>query len=221
MKLVFLTPPDKTGSDLTCYLEKSGYEIQVVTDTGELKTEMSKTTYNCVVLSHSFFREQLISEIKQANPGIGVIVISSENSLENRIKALYNGADDYLSSDIEIAELAARIFSLLRRIHPEVSKLLTSRELKIDLEAKVAFVNDHALQLTRKEFELLVFFVRQKDRVIRKDRIEQHLSGDEITHTTKADIVYAHIKNLKRKISDAGCTAQLKTIYGVGYRWES
>ena len=119
-----------------------------------------------------------------------------------------------------MAELSARIYSLIRRKQFDHTNLLIQNELMVDLLAKSVKVNEIMLTLTKKEYDLLLLFLGNKNKVISKNALAEHLSGDIADMFENQDFVYAHIKNLKRKLADAGCQPYLKTIYGTGYKWE-
>jgi len=130
------------------------------------------------------------------------------------------GADDYLTKPFHLSELAARIFSVIRRKQFANNNLIQVNELSIDLLAKTLKINSKNVILTKKEFELLLFLIGNKNRVVSKSALAEHLSGDMADMFDNHDFVYAHIKNLKRKLVEAGFQNYLKTIYGTGYKWE-
>jgi len=125
-----------------------------------------------------------------------------------------------LTKPFHLSELAARIYSVIRRKQFGNSNTVRQNELEIDLLAKTISVHNHPVILTKKEFDLLLYFVGNKNRVISKSTLAEHLSGDFADMLDNHDFVYAHIKNLKKKLSEAGCESYLKTVYGTGYKWE-
>jgi DNA-binding response OmpR family regulator len=131
------------------------------------------------------------------------------------------GADDYLPKPFHLSELSARIYSVIRRKQFGNANKIQVNELQVDLLAKVVSVNNHPVQLTKKEFDLLLFLLGNKNRTISKAALAEHLSGDMADMLDNYDFVYAHIKNLKKKLADAGCTDYIKTAYGMGYKWEA
>ena len=130
------------------------------------------------------------------------------------------GADDYLAKPFHHSELLARIHSVIRRKQFNNSNVIRQKELSIDLLAKTVQVNDVSISLTKKEYDLLLFFIGNKNRVISKNALAEHLSGDVADMFDNHDFVYAHVKNLKKKLAEAGYGNYLKTIYGTGYKWE-
>lgn len=129
------------------------------------------------------------------------------------------GADDYLSKPFHLQELAARIYALIRRKSFENHNIISQKELEVNLLAKTVKVNQQLVTLTKKELDLLLYFVANKNRVIPKSAIAEHLSGDLADILDNYDFIYAHIKNLKKKLTDAGMNNYLKTLYGTGYKW--
>lgn len=149
-----------------------------------------------------------------------MIIISAKDSVDDKIRGLQIGADDYLAKPFHLSELAARIFSVIRRKQFGNANIIRQNEITIDLLAKTATANDREIPLTKKEFDLLVYFVSNKNRVISKSALAEHISGDVANMFDNYDFVYAHIKNLKKKLNDAGCANYLKTLYGSGYKWD-
>ncbi len=161
-----------------------------------------------------------MEELKLQDKQDGVIIISAKNSLEDKVRGLQIGADDYLAKPFHLPELAARIYSVTRRRNFGNTNIIELNEIKIDLLAKTLSVNNKDVSLTKKEFDLLLYFISNKNRVISKGAMAEHISGDIADMFDNYDFVYAHIKNLKKKLNDAGCSNYLKTIYGTGYKWD-
>jgi DNA-binding response OmpR family regulator len=164
---------------------------------------------------------QVLNHLKDIGRQEGVIIISAKNSTEDKVAGLQIGADDYLAKPFHLSELAARIHSVVRRKQFGNTNIIKQHELRIDTLAKNVRVNGIDVNLTKKEFDLLLLFVGNKGRVISKSALAEHLSGDIADMLDSHDFIYAHIKNLKKKLSDAGCGNYLKTVYGTGYKWEA
>jgi DNA-binding response OmpR family regulator len=130
------------------------------------------------------------------------------------------GADDYLAKPFHQAELAARVESLIRRKQFDGSNLIVQNELSIDIHAKTVTVYELPVNLTKKEYDLLLFFMGNKNKVLSKAALAEHLSGDFADMFDSHDFVYAHVKNLKRKLKEKGYGDYIKTIYGTGYKWK-
>ena len=159
----------------------------------------------------------LIKELKRCHPETGIIIISAKNSLDDKISGLDLGADDYLTKPFHLPELNSRIKSLLRRRKFEGKQELVIDKITILPENRQALVNGESLQLTRKEFDLLMFFVSNRGRVLTKESIAEHLWGDFADSADSFDFVYSHIKNLRRKLAEKSGTDYFQNVYGTGY----
>ena len=147
----------------------------------------------------------------------GVIIISARNAVEDKITSLKLGADDYLSKPFHLAELSARIEAVIRRRYLDGVNEIVFQDLKIDTLARAAFVDGKDVSLTKTEYELLLFLFINRGRVITKNAIAEHLSGQSAMYLDNFDIIYAHVKNLKKKLLSMGNC--IKTIYGTGYKF--
>jgi DNA-binding response OmpR family regulator len=189
---------------------------------------------NSIIINPEDSKEQIIEKaahviptpnqleaLKKDNKQDGVIIISAKDAVEDKITGLKLGADDYLPKPFHLSELGARIYSVIRRKKFGSSNTLRINELEIDIPARRITVNNLPVQLTRREFDLLLFLIGNKNRVISKAALAEHLSGDMADMLDNHDFVYAHIKNLKKKLADAGCADYIKTAYGMGYKWET
>lgn len=162
---------------------------------------------------------ELLKIIKSTQENCNVLIVSAKNSLDDKLLGLTQGADDYITKPFHLAELHVRINVILRRNrHLEDSKLIFN-ELSLDLALKQLSVNDTFIELTRKEYELLLFFMENKNRVISKDSIAQHLWGESIELSVNYDFIYTHIKNVRKKILAHGGKDYLKSVYGMGYKF--
>ena len=150
-----------------------------------------------------------------------VIIISANSSIEDKVRGLQLGADDYLAKPFHLAELHARIYSVIRRKYNQGSNAIEINELQIDLLQKSVMVHGEMISLTKTEYDLMVFLIGNKNRVLSKSALAEHVSGDLADMMDNHNFIYAHIKNLKKKLADAGCAEYIKTSYGIGYKWES
>ena len=130
------------------------------------------------------------------------------------------GADDYLSKPFHLSELSARIAAVIRRKQFDGNKVLELNEITLETLAKTVSIHDQRVDLTKMEYNLLLYLISNKNRVISKNAIAEHLSGDEAGIFDDFDFIYAHIKNLKKKMAQAGCADYIKSIYGMGYKFE-
>jgi len=147
------------------------------------------------------------------------LIISAKNSLDDRIEGLNLGADDYLVKPFHLSELKARVTAIIRRKTFNGSNLLVFNEIAIDLLAKEMKVDNALVKLTRKEYALLIYFIANKGKVISKNAIAEHLWGDGIDMANNFDFIYSHIKNIRKKLVEAGCHDYIQAAYGMGYKF--
>jgi DNA-binding response OmpR family regulator len=160
----------------------------------------------------------LLNAIKKHQKRAGVIIISAKNSLDDRIIGLDLGADDYLTKPFHLSELNSRIKAVLRRKQFDGSDTITFNEISVFTESKSVSVNGEELSFTRKEYDLLLFFLINRNRVLTKEAIAEHLWEDSIDLSDNYDFIYTHLNNIRRKIRQAGGADYIKTIYGMGYK---
>ena len=161
----------------------------------------------------------LLKSIKKYQKKTGIIIISAKNSLDDKIHGLDLGADDYLTKPFYLSELNSRIKAVLRRKQFDGTNILTCNEIAVNTESRSVTVNDHAVILTKKEYDLLMFFMINKNRVLTKEAIAEHLWEDNIDMADTYDFIYTHLNNLRRKIRVAGGADYIKTLYGMGYKF--
>lgn len=223
MKLLIIEDEIELANSISEYLSEESYLCEFASTFSEAMIKIETFQYDCILLDITLPDGNgltILEELKRQNKQDGVIIISAKNALDDKIKGLQLGADDYLTKPFHLSELMARIYSIIRRKQFNNSNVLKQNELQIDLLAKTVSVNDQTIVLTKKEFDLLIYFIGNKNRVISKSTLAEHLSGDFADMLDNHDFVYAHIKNLKKKLYDAGCDHYLKTVYGTGYKWE-
>lgn len=223
MKVLIIEDEPELAKDMISYLSDQKYLCELAVDFQEALDKIHFYTYDCILLDLMLpggNGMKILDELKAQHKEDGVIIISAKNSLEDKILGLQLGADDYLAKPFHLPELAARIYSIIRRRNFGNSNVIEHNELKIDLLAKTVFVNEERVILTKKEFNMLVFFIGNKNKVISKSALAEHLSGDLADMLYNHDFIYAHIKNLKKKLQEAGAGNYLKTLYGNGYKWE-
>jgi DNA-binding response OmpR family regulator len=223
MKILIIEDEKPLAESIGTYLSGQSYLCEFAGNYSEALNKIDVYEYDCILLDLMLPGGnglKILKEIKSQNKQDGVIIISAKNSLDDKIAGLQIGADDYLTKPFHLSELAARIYSVIRRKKFGNVNIIEQNELKINLPGKTVTVNDQVVSLTRKEFDLLLYFISNKNRVISKSALAEHLSGDIADMFDSYDFIYVHIKNLKKKLSEAGCDKYLKTLYGTGYKWE-
>jgi len=223
MKILIIEDEKELASNISSYLSDENYLCEFAETFQQAMDKISGYNYDCILLDLMLPGGdglKILEELKAENKQDGVIIISAKDSLTDKIAGLQIGADDYLAKPFHLSELAARIYSVIRRKQFGNSNIIRLKELQIDLLAKTVHVHGELVLLTKKEFDLLLLFIGNKNRVLSKSALAEHLSGDIADMLDNHDFVYAHIKNMKKKLVDAGYHHYLKTIYGTGYKWE-
>ncbi|MBD3749544.1 MAG: response regulator transcription factor [Sphingobacteriales bacterium] len=219
MKILIIEDEKSLADSMVKYLQNEDYICEVAPDTQLAREKLALFDYDCILLDIMLPKGSgldLLQEIKAAKKMDGVIIISAKNSLEDRIFSLKLGADDYLSKPFHLAELSARIQSIIRRRNFEGNNIIQHGDLMVDLNLKIVKVQNKEIELTKSERALLIFLLHNKGKVIDKSAIAEHLSGQSAMYFDNFDIIYTHIKNLKKKLGDAG--DYIKTVYGTGYK---
>ena len=223
MKVLIVEDEPELSKSIVAYLEAENYLCEMA---ASFKAAMEKTeayNYDCILLDISLPDGnglQVLQELKRNKKTDGVIIISARDSTEDRIKGLNLGADDYLSKPFHLPELSARIAAVIRRRRFDGSSVFTLNEFCFDTVAKMVTVNKQAVDLTRSEYDLLLYLAANKNKVISKNAIAEHISGEEAEIFDNFDFIYAHIKNLKKKLTAAGAVDYIKAVYGMGYKFE-
>jgi DNA-binding response OmpR family regulator len=222
MKILIIEDEVQLVKSIVLALKQEGYVCEIAHNAEEANEKILMFEYDCILLDIGLPDGnglEILEAIKKHNKIDGVIIITAKNSLEDKVKGLNLGADDYLSKPFFMPELVARVSAIIRRKRFEGNNKILFREITIDLFAKVVYVKDKALDLTRMEYSLLVFLTANKNRVVSKNAIAEHLSGDDAELMDKFDFIYSHMKNLKKKLAEAGCEDYIKTVYGLGYKF--
>lgn len=224
MKILLIEDEIELAESITSYLQGEKYLCETAATFEEAVEKVNLYEYDCILLDLGLPGGdglQILEQLKSQQKAEGIIIISARNALEDKITGLTLGADDYLPKPFHLSELTARILSVVRRRKFDGSNLITCHEIQINLLAKTVHVHGQALELTRKEFDLLVYLIGSREKVVSKTAIAEHLSGDMADALDNYDFIYQHIKNLKHKLDRAGSGDYLKTIYGLGYKWHA
>ncbi len=222
MKLLIIEDERQLSDSIVSFLSHEDYLCEQAFSFAEATSKVEIYEYDCILLDLMLpggSGLDILRQIKQRSPQTGVIIVSAKDSLEDKVTGLQIGADDYLPKPFHLPELGIRIFALLRRKNFQSSNVLRSGEITIDLFSKTVTVGGRGIDLTKSEYELLLFFIENRNRVISKSALAEHLSGDMADMMGDFNFVYAHIKNLKAKLAEAGQRDCIKTFYGTGYKW--
>ena len=222
MKILVVEDHNELAQNMLSYLSKEGYVCEISETFEQAMSKLAGFDYDLMVLDLMLPDGnglEILRWVKQTNADMGVLILSAKNSLQDKIKGLELGADDYLAKPFHFAELNARLKAIFRRRQLQGNSIITCQEINIDTEKLEAKIHDRVLDLTRKEYELLLYLVVNKNRVLTKQSIAEHLWGDYIDAYDSFDFVYQHIKNLRKKISVAGAADYIQTMYGSGYKF--
>lgn len=222
MKILIIEDEKELVKSMAQYLRQESYVCEIAYSAREAKEKITVFEYDCILLDINLPDGnglQLLEMLKEAGKTDGVIIITAKNSLEDRVQGLNLGADDYLSKPFYLPELSARVSAVIRRKQFEGNTRLAFHEINVDLLGRTVSVNNNFIDLTRKEYNLLIFLLSNKNRVASKNAIAEHLSGDDAELLDKFDFIYSHIKNLKKKLTEGGANDYIKTVYGLGYKF--
>lgn len=207
----------------TCgYLQKEEFICESAATYFEAEDKLITYKYDIVILDINLPDGNgldLLKLIKEKIPETGVLIVSAKDSLDDKLKGLDLGADDYITKPFHLAELNSRVNSLIRRKKFRGSKNIVFNEIEIDPEAITVMANKKILDLTKKEYHLLLYFITNKNRVLTKEAIAEHLWGDNIDLVDNFDFIYTHMRNLRKKMKKNGANDYLQTIYGLGYKF--
>lgn len=223
MKILIIEDEHELSDSITSFLNKDDYLCEQAFSFSEASMKVGLYEYDCILLDLMLpggSGLEVLRKIKKEKPETGVIIISAKDSVDDKIKGLKIGADDYLAKPFHLPELSMRIFALLRRKYFANDNIIKEGLIEIDLLSKCVAIKNMKLDLTRTEYELLLFLIENKKRVVSKNALAEHLSGDMADMMSDFNFVYAHIKNLKAKLTEAGAADYIKTYYGTGYKWE-
>jgi DNA-binding response OmpR family regulator len=222
MKILIIEDEKELVGAIKNFLEPEGFLCETAFSYFEAEDSLSAYNYDIIILDLTLPGGNglnLIKLIKDRNRQAGLLIVSAKNSLDDKIRGLDMGADDYITKPFHLAELNSRIKSLARRRHFDGSNELIFNEIKINTDSNEVFVNGTILDLTKKEFEILLYFIVNRNKVITRESIAEHVWGDKISYADNYDFIYSHIKNIRKKIEVNHGRNYLRNIYGIGYKF--
>ena len=224
MKILIVEDEVEIATSIKNHLSSNDF---ICESASSLKTAIEKIdlySYDCILLDLMLSDGdgfKILEVLKKQNKTDGVIIISAKDTLETKIEGLTLGADDYLTKPFHLSELLVRIQALVRRKQFNGNNVISFNEIEIDTISKSVKIKGNKIDFTKKEMDLLLFLIGNKNKVLSKSAIAEHLSGDMADMLDNHDFVYAHIKNMKKKLKEIGATDYLKSVYGTGYKWEA
>jgi DNA-binding response OmpR family regulator len=222
MKLLVVEDEKFLSKSICEYLKMEGHLCEEAHTFKEALFKTADNRYDCLILDIGLPDGNgldIIREMKANKLTERILILSAKSSLEDKLTGLNIGADDYLTKPFHMAELSARVNSISRRDSFSGFNDVIFNEISIKTNDHQAFVNDSLLNLTRKEYDLLLFFLANRNRIVTKESIVEHLWGDNVILTDSFDFVYTHVKNLRKKLIASNCKNYIKVIYGFGYKF--
>lgn len=221
MKLLIIEDDASLREVMCRALRSEGYIVETASTFFEAEDKIAGYNYECIMLDIMLPDGNgltLLRHIKALDKGDRVIIISARDSIDDKVEGLELGADDYLAKPFYMAELSARIKSVLRRGNNSVSQTMSAGNIKLSVSERRAYVDDVQLTLLKKEFDILLYFMQRPNHIVDKAVLAEAVWGDHVDMADNFSFVYAQVKNLRKKLADAGATVNIKAIYGFGYK---
>jgi len=222
MKILIIEDEIELLVAISNYLIKENYICELAENFSKASEKLSIYEYDVILLDITLPDGnglELLKTVKKCQIKSGVIIISARNSLDDKVKGLDLGADDYMTKPFQLSELNSRIRAVLRRRKFDGTSILNYNEISINTDSKSITISGKEVIFTKKEYDLLLYFFINKNRVLTKEAIAEHLWDDNIDLADSFDFIYTHLNNIRKKIKNAGGTDYIKTIYGMGYKF--
>ena len=222
MALIYIVEDDQNIREIESFaLKNSGYQVQGFECAKDFYHQLAEKTPDCILLDIMLpdgSGLDLLERLKALHKRENVIIISAKDSLEDKVLGLELGADDYLPKPFHLAELNARIKSVIRRNQHDGEIYIRQGNVRIEPDKYRVFVNEQELELNRKEYDILLYFINRPGRLVNKNTLAESVWGDHIDQVDNFDFIYAQIKNLRKKLKDAEANIEIKAVYGFGYK---
>lgn len=222
MKILVIEDEQVLLESILAYFIGEGNICEFASNFSSASEKIALYNYDCILLDLGLPDGEgleLLSQLKQMKKKDGVLILSARHSLDDRLAGLDLGADDYLVKPFHLSELKARVSAIVRRKNFDGDNLIIFNEIKVDVSAMKTSVSNNQVILTKKEFDLLVYFLANKNKIVTKNAMAEHLWGDEMDLSNDFDFIYTHVKNLKKKLAEAGGKDYLRSVYGIGYKF--
>jgi len=222
MKILVIEDEKELREVIVKSLEKEMFVVETAGDFSSASDKMNDYDYDCILLDIMLpggSGLSLLEELKEMKKNERVIIISAKNSVDDKVKGLNLGADDYLAKPFHLAELTARVKSVIRRRRLDGQLVVEIKNIRINLDDRTVTVDGNQLTLNRKEFDILSYFASNKNRLINKNALAEQIWGDNIDQSDDFEFIYSQIKNLRKKLKDSGAQAEINAVYGIGYKF--
>ena len=222
MKILIVEDEPGLRESMEAYFTGTENICETAIDFNSAMSKVSMYRYDCIILDLTLPQGNgldIIRHLKKNQHNDGILIVSAKDSLDDRLIGLDLGADDYLTKPFHLSELKSRVTAIVRRKSYNGNDVLKFNEITVDLSAKAVFINDVVVKFTRKEYLLLLYFMANQGKVVSKNAIAEHLWGDSIDIADNFDFIYSHIKNIRKKIVEAGAQDYIHAAYGMGYKF--
>lgn len=221
MKILVIEDEPGMRDNIVQSLQKEMYIVETADDFYSAQKKIGVYDYDCILLDIGLpggSGLDILKELKKDGKEGGVIIVSAKDSIDDKVNGLDLGADDYLAKPFHMAELHARVKSVIRRKTIGGDAMLIINNLTIDAGQRIASVDGKSLELNRKEFDVLLYLAINKNRLVNKMALAERVWGDYIDEVNSFDFVYSQIKNLRKKLKDSEASVEIQAVYGVGYK---
>lgn len=222
MKILVIEDEQAMCDNISEHLQKEKYRVETASDYATALEKIGIYEYDCILLDITLKGKEtgfdLLCTLKELGKADGIIIISAKNSLDDKVKGLNLGADDYLAKPFHLAELLARVKSVNRRRKLNGNNIMMAGNLIVDIDDRTVFVDDILLQMNRKEFDILYYLFMNKNRLVNKSALAEHVWGDHIDTADNFEFIYSQIKNLRKKLKASNANIEIQAIYGIGYK---
>ena len=221
MKLLIIEDEASLQELMTATLKKEGYVVENAMDYNEAMDKLGAYNYDCVLLDLNLPGGNgldILEYVKKCCNKLNIIIISARDSIDDKVRGLELGADDYLAKPFHLAELSARIRSVARRSRNDGELTYKAGNVVLEDVSQRLTVAGKEVSLLKKEFDILKYFLMRPGHTVDKAVLAEAVWGDHIDQSDDFQFVYAQMKNLRRKLSEAGADIEIKSIYGFGYK---
>jgi DNA-binding response OmpR family regulator len=222
MTVLIVEDEKSLSHEIEIFLTKEGYHCDVAFNGASASEKIFVNNYDFVLLdlglpdSDGF---QVLKEAKERGCESAFIILTARSGVDDKVKGLEMGADDYLSKPFSLPELQARMQAILRRKHGLKSNTMDIQEFKMDINNRTVHYGDTAINLTKKEFDLMHYLALNRNRVLTRMQLTEHIWGDVLEDDYDSNYIDVHIKNLRKKLSAHANIDWFETVRGIGYRF--
>ncbi len=221
MKILLIEDEIELNNVISQSLLNEKYLVEQAFDYSSALSKITLYHYDCILLDIMLpggSGLQLLEELKRIDKNESVIILSAKDSVDDKVRGLELGADDYLSKPFHFAELHARIKSIIRRKNQHGDDIVSYKNVILNISERIAKVNEKPMNLNRKEFDLMYYFMIRPTKLIQKNALAESIWGDDIDQADSFDFIYSQIKNLRKKLKDSKAEIDFKAVYGIGYK---